>query len=155
MRDVEKPAECLIDQTATETADETTETATDAQRPSLRPLQGRDLFRFAAILSKMGIRQLEGIFDADAVKAAAKDAAKGGSSVEAVGLQVVMDAASVVLANLGRVEADVYALLADLSGLTAENVASLPMGDFTGMVVDVVTADGFRDFFTQVKRLLR
>lgn len=151
MRDAEKPSEGIIDQTATETADETTETATGAQRPSLRPLQGRDLFRFAAILSKMGIRQLEGIFDADAVK----EAVKGGATVEAVGLQVVMDAAGVVLGNLGRIEADVYALLADLSGLTPEEIASLPMGDFTGMVVDVVTADGFRDFFTQVKRLLR
>lgn len=151
MRDAEKPAEGIIDQTATETADETTESATGAQRPALRPLQGRDLFRFAAILSKMGIRQLEGIFDADAVK----EAVKGGATVEAVGLQVVMDAAGVVLGNLGRIEADVYALLADLSGLTPEEIASLPMGDFTGMVVDVVTADGFRDFFTQVKRLLR
>ena len=151
MRDAEKPAEGLIDQTATETADESNETATGAHRPSLRPLQGRDLFRFAAILSKMGIRQLEGIFDAESVR----EAVRGGATVESVGLQVVMDAAGVVLGNLGRIEADVYALLADLSGLTPEEIASLPMGDFTGMVVDVVAADGFRDFFTQVKRLLR
>ena len=119
---------------------------------TLRPLAARDIFRFANILSKIGIEQLQGIFDADSVIKAVKES--GEDAVEAVGVTVVMRAAEIIMRNLPRVESDIYGLLADLSGMTADEVADMPMGDFAGMVVDVLKSEGFRDFFTQARRLL-
>lgn len=122
---------------------------------TLRPLQARDLFKFAAIINKIGIKQFKSVFDSEAVTSAAKEAASGGGSVEAVGVQVIMDAADIILANVGRVESDLYGLLGDLSGMEPSQIETMPLGDFAGMVVDVVKADGFRDFFTQAQRLLK
>lgn len=126
--------------------------ATKETTYTLRPLAARDLFRFSNILSKIGIEQLQGIFDADSVIKAVKES--GEDAVEAVGVTVVMRASEIIMRNLPRVESDIYGLLADLSGMTADEVADMPMGDFAGMIVDVLKSEGFKDFFTQARRLL-
>lgn len=119
---------------------------------TLRPLAARHLFRFSTILNKIGVEQLKGVFDADAVVQAVK--AGGDGAVEEVGVAVVMQAAEIIIRNLPRVESDIYGLLADLSGMTADEVADMPMGDFASMLVDVFKSEGFKDFFTQARRLL-
>ena len=151
MTDAETPSKTTICPAATEQTTEEGTTAAEPRRYALKPLQARHLFRFATILRKIGIDRFKSIFDSEAVVGAVKD----GRSAEDVGMAVVFDALSVIIDNLPKIEGDVYGLLADLSGMTAEDVADLPLGDFTGMLVDVFKADGFKDFFTQAQRLLR
>lgn len=151
MTDAETPSKTLISFAATEQTAEEETTATEPHSHAMKPLQARHLFRFANILKKIGIDRFKSIFDSEAVVGAVKE----GKSVEDVGMTVVFDALGVIIDNLPKIEGDVYGLLADLSGMTAEDVADLPLGEFTGMLVDVIKADGFKDFFTQAQRLLK
>lgn len=152
MRDAEKPSMDVLDGTATAEQHDTEKAAETSYNHAhaIKPLQARHLFRFAIILNKVGIRQFRDVFDGQAVV----DSVKGGASVEDVGVQVVFAALEIVIANLPKVEGDIYGLVADLADMTADEVAELPLGEFTAMLVDVFKADGFRDFFTQAQRLL-
>ena len=153
MGDFEKPVMTVLDGTATAESTAPEKAVTGPYKPAheLQPLQARHLFRFATILKKVGVQRFRTIFDSEAVIEAVKD----GKSAEDVGVQVVFDAIGILVDNLDKIEGDLYGLLADLAGMTADEVAALPLGEFAEMLVDVVKADGFRDFFTQAQRLLR
>ena len=47
---------------------------------------------------------------------------------KAVGVQVVLKIANVVMKNLPSIKGDLYAFLASLTGMTEKDIAELPMG---------------------------
>lgn len=159
MGDAETPKFGVLEGTATAETYEAETAPETAYRPAheLRPLQARDLFAFATILKKIGVRQFQGVLNAEAVKEAI-DAMGDDRSEEAVadvGASVFFEAAGILLENVDRAETDIYRLLASLSGMTAEEVQCLPLGEFADMLVDVFKSPGFGDFFKAASRLLR
>lgn len=126
---------------------------------TLRKLKADDMFLMFGILSKIGFRELGDCFGSADAKEAMKKAFEGGEGqeqqLETVGVAVAFDMADVVLRNLPKCKAEIYALLSALSGMTAAEIAALDMGTFTGMIVDVLRKDEFPDFFTAVKRLFK
>jgi len=48
-----------------------------------------------------------------------------------------------------------YQFLAGLSGMTEKEIAALPLGTFTQMIVDVFKKEEFSDFFQVVSGLLK
>lgn len=126
----------------------------------LRGLVADDMFTMFNIISKIGVKEFKSCFSSDEVKAAVstmktEDGADNGADVVNIGVSIAFDVAGVVLANIGKCKNDIYALLADLSGLKAGEVAKLPMGTFAGMVVDLVKKEEFADFFQGVLKLFK
>ena len=120
----------------------------DEKTLTLRKLCADDMFSMMRLLSKIGVQDIKRCF----VVAAAKNALKGGEDVEGVGMNVALELACLLLEKLPDCKSEIYALLADLSGTKAEEIAALDMGTFTNAVLDLVTAEDFRDFFTAVMK---
>lgn len=129
----------------------------------LRDLQADDLFIVINIVNKIGIREFKACFESDEVKAAVLNMAKDKENSEAdesadvvsIGISVALDIATILLANIGKCKNDIYALLAQLSGLTVGDIAKLPVKTFTGMVIDLVKKEEFADFFQDAVKLFK
>lgn len=132
----------------------------------LRGLMADDMFIMFSIISKIGIKEFKACFESDDVKAAVLNMAKKadengdaeadeGADVVSVGISVALDIASILLANIGKCKNDIYALLANLSGMKAVDIAKLPAKTFTSMVIDLVKKEEFADFFQDAVKLFR
>ena len=121
----------------------------------LRVLTADDIFPMVQILSKVGLKEVKNCFDGEDVKKAIKAMASGENSetnVETVGIAVALDIASVIAENLPKCKDQIYQLLSQLSGMDKKQIAALPMATFIEMIIDVITQDGFKDFFQVVSK---
>lgn len=135
----------------------------------LRGLEADDLFIMVNIISKIGIKEFKGCFESDAVKAAIKtmfeqkknadgDSEKAEADDDgfvSVGISVALDIAAILMANIGKCKNDIYALLANLSGMKEKEIAKLPIKTFTGMIYDLVKKEEFADFFQDAVKFLK
>lgn len=121
---------------------------------TLRMLKADDMFMVLRIINKIGLSELKKCFDGETVRKAIADAGKEQESdlAAAVGMQIMLDVASLVVERLPECRKELYQFLASLSGMKEQEIADLPMGTFAGMVMDVLHKDEFSDFFTQVFR---
>ena len=122
----------------------------------LRGLKATDFFLMTRIVSKMGVKELKGIFENEDTKAIIKDMMEKNngelavSDLTSIGIGATIDVVATVLDHMEACEKDVYKLLSRLSGLTEAEIADLPMDVFGEMVISVINHEGFRDFFTAV-----
>jgi hypothetical protein len=132
----------------------------------LRNLEADDLFIMIGIISKIGIKEFKGCFESDEVKAAITNVAKQKKDADAnedadddvvasIGISVALDIAAILLANIGKCKNDIYALLANLSGVKEKEIAKLPIKTFTGMIFDLVKKKEFADFFQDAVKFLK
>ena len=129
------------------------ETATE-KKYELRRLNASDIFMMSKILSSIGIKEFRKCFDSENIGELVKGT-KTEDAAAKVGAAVMFDIAGIVLDNLPSCEKYVYAFLANLSGLKADEIAALPMAEFAEMVVDVIKKEDFRDFMKVVSRLFK
>ena len=126
---------------------------------TLRSLQGADIFPMSAIIKKIGVKEFKNAFQDEEIKDLVKSINSGEISKDAAanqaGMTVILNIVDVVLGNLPRAEKDIYKFLASLSGMKPDEVAALPMATFTGMVIDVIQKDEFKDFIKVVSRLFK
>lgn len=123
----------------------------------LRELQSKDVFPMLKIISKIGIKEFKQCFESEEMKALAnsmKDE-EGKADVNAVGIAIMFDMASLVIAHIPDCEGDIYQLLSQLSGMKKEQIASLSMAEFAAMIIDVFKQDGFMDFIQVVSGLFK
>lgn len=123
----------------------------------LRSLTADDIFPMFQIISKIGIKEFKSCFETPEVKDAISKVAAGGDNkdINAVGVTVALDMASILVANLPKAKDDIYQLLAQLSGKHKKEIASLPMATFMQIIVDVVRKEEFADFFQVVSTLFK
>lgn len=132
----------------------------------LRNLEADDLFIMINIVNKIGIKEFKGCFESEEVKAAVLNMAKKTDESEAdeadesadvvsIGVSVAFDIATILLANIGKCKNDIYALLANLSGMKDKDIAKLPIKTFTSMVIDLVKKEEFADFFQDAVKLFK
>lgn len=136
----------------------------------LRELQADDLFVVINIVRKIGINEFKACFQSEEVKAAilnmakhtdegedesADDSADDSADVVSIGVSVAFNIASILLANIGKCKDDIYALLANLSGLKVKDIAKLPAKTFMCMVTDLVKKKEFADFFQEATKFLK
>ena len=132
----------------------------------LRNLEADDLFIMIGIISKIGIKEFKVCFESDEVKAAIANVAKQHQDSDAnedadddvvasIGISVALDIAAILLANIGKCKNDIYALLANLSGMKEKEIAKLPIKTFTGMIFDLVKKKEFADFFQDAVKFLK
>ena len=128
-----------------------------AKAYELRELTADDMFPMFQIISKIGIKEFKSCFESEHVKKLAAELASGKASRDelkaTVGVTVAFDIASVILSNLANCKDDIYALLAQLSGMSVKNIGKLPMVTFMQMIVEVIKKKEFTDFFQAAVKL--
>lgn len=118
---------------------------------TLRSLKADDIFMVVRIINKIGFKEMKGCFSSPEVRQAITSAASGkDADLSAVGVTVILEIAGLILEHLPDCKNEIYALLAALSGMKQDEVAQLPTGTFTKMVMDVIKKDEFKDFFRDV-----
>ena len=110
---------------------------------TLRPLRDEDLYPVLAIIGK--------VFPDD-LQAAFVDVVTGEKSVEEVGYDVAYKLCVAVVKNLHTVGDDVYALLADLSGIPADVIRKMKFGTTPKMIWDLYHEVKNLDFFGDASR---
>lgn len=120
----------------------------EEKKITMRKLCTRDLFPMMKIMSKIGIGEFRKCFDS-----AGLPENGGKTDLSVVGMGVMLEAADVLLKNIGACEKDIYSFLADLSGMKADEIPELDLAVFAGMIHELVTKEEFRDFFTAVSKL--
>lgn len=135
----------------------------------LRSLCADDIFPMLKIVSKIGIENIAECFDAkemSEVLETVKTAHEADETEEAsgakedlvatqIGIKVIMKLAGLLMKNLGNIRSDLYKFLAGVSGMSEHEIASLPLGTFAQMIIDIFKKEEFGDFFTVVSGLLK
>lgn len=129
----------------------------NAKAYELRNLTADDVFPMFQIVSKIGIKEFKACFESPDVMKVITGSGEGDKSelIASVGMAVAFDLAGVIMSNLPKCKQDIYLLLSQLSGMTAKDVAELPMMTFFNMIVDVIKKEEFKDFFQVVSKLFR
>ena len=132
--------------------------AVEPEKPyTLKRLQSRDVFPMLRILSKIGVAEMKECFSSPAVAEAIDKAQASGKDADlsSVGVNVVFEIAGVIVNNIPKCEQDIYAFLAQLSGMKAEDIANMDAVVFFEMIVDVIKKPEFKDFMKVVSGLLK
>lgn len=117
---------------------------TMAKNYELRRLKDRDLFPILNIISKVFPDDLATSF----VQVATKE-----KRVEEVGAMAVLKIVLAVLKNMDKVQDEVYALLSDVSGIPAADIAEMEFGTTPMMIWDIVSNEKNAGFFKVLSKL--
>lgn len=131
-----------------ETEEEIAEAAEEVEEEpvsyTLRRLVDRDIFPVLDILGRVLPDELATIF----VQVATKE-----KKVEEVGMLVMMRLIKAICQNIGKVDEELYALLSDVSGIPADELAEMPFGTTPMMLLDIVKNEKNVGFFKVLSKL--
>lgn len=118
------------------------------------------------ILQKIGLKQIREMLTPDKIKELMtamksedkqEDDQKQEEKIDGrtiLGFNLIMEVVGLVLDNLPACESDIYKFIGSVSSLTPEEVADLPLGEFTDIIVRILKDDVFSDFFKAVSKLV-
>ena len=123
---------------------------------TLGKFKATDVFTMATLLSKVGLGKVSDAFGRDTVmEILAKNKGKKGDDVAAItGMQIALQIADVVLANIEKCETEIFKLLSNVSGMTIDEIKDLDAEVFAELIVAVIKMPQFKDFFKAASRLL-
>jgi hypothetical protein len=123
---------------------------------TFRKLNATDTFLMMKIIGKIGVKEFTACVDSKALKEMiASKSNEDADITTAVGISVILGVIDVVLNNLPKCEADIYQMLSNTSNLTIEQVKELDFATFTGMVIEFIKKDEFKDFIKVASRLFK
>lgn len=115
----------------------------------LRPLEADDLFSVMDIIGKVGIDDVKKCFmSVEISKAIAENGNE--DKAAAVGMNVMIELATLLIQKLPLCKKEVYSFLASLTGMKAEEVSKMGLVPFAKLVKDVFQKEEFKDFFQLV-----
>lgn len=115
------------------------------ERPyTLRKLKDSDLFHVLNIFRKVGLKEFKEAFSQTAE----------GKSIHDIGIDVVIDMASIVIANIPMAKAEIYALCSSLSGISEEEIKEMEFGTVPLMIYDAFCEVKNTAFFKVLSKLL-
>ena len=120
-------------------------------RFELRQLTSQDIFPICSLLKKVGLKEIRAAFNTSEIA----ELAKGGKSVEAIGLDIALDLGGVIISSLPSCEKELYAFVSSVSGMKPDDLRDMAMADFLELVIAIIRKDEFRDFFAVARRSLR
>ncbi len=113
---------------------------------TLRPLKDKDLFTVLGIIGR--------IFPDEKIKEAFEIMADNSKTTEDMGVLVAYNLGVSLIHNITTAHDEIYALLADISGIPADQIDEMPFGTGPMMIWDIVMNVGNADFFKAVFRSL-
>jgi hypothetical protein len=129
---------------------------TPVEKPyTFRPLGATDMMPMFRIIGKIGINEFSKCFNSDAVQSIVKNAKGKDTSkiTDAAGIQVVLEVANVIILHLPDCEAEIFRLLASVSGLSVDEIKAFGFVTYTRMLIDFVKKEEFKDFIGVVSEL--
>ena len=115
------------------------------ERPyTLRRLKDRDLFPILGIIGEVFPDDLAKVF----VQLTTKE-----KTVQEVGATAVLKIVLAVLKNMDKVKDEVYALLSDVSGIPAAEIADMEFGTTPNMIWDIISNEKNNSFFKVLSKL--
>ena len=141
----------------------------------MRELRGDDMFSLLAIIGKLDIRDdFVKVFETnveasekvvpmdhqakkptkkeqEALDKAAKEAEK---AVQRRGMEAVANILQKVLLNIKTIKFEINEFLADLTGLTVQEITELGLKEYTGLIVAVFKKPERKDFFSSIASLM-
>jgi hypothetical protein len=136
---------------------ENKETVETVKPYTFRKLSAEDMFLMFRIIKKIGVNEFKKCFEGEALDTLVtgfKNSGGDDKALTAIGVSIGFDAVDLILGNLPKCEKEIYQLLAQVSGMTEDDVKK-DMILFTEMVVDFVKKDEFPDFIKVVSRLFK
>ena len=127
---------------------------------TFRKLSADDMFLMFSILKGIGLKELKQSFDTEQLKELMKvyqeanpDNGKDKALI-ALGVDVALNAADILLGNLPKCKEPLYDLLASVSGMPKDEIRADALL-FTEMVIDFVKKEEFPAFIRVVSKLFR
>ena len=139
----------------------------------LRELKAKDIMPMVNILQKIGLKQIREMLTPDKIKSLMKamksedpepdqqeDPDQQEKQEEKIdgrtilGFNMIMEVVGLILDNLPSCEKDIHKFIGSLADMTPDQVADLPLGEFTDIIVRILKDDGFSDFFKAVSKFL-
>lgn len=121
----------------------------------MRKLCAADMFPMLGLLSRIGIKEIGQCFDTSIIKDVMKRLQDGQDVAEAAGIQVMTEIADVVISHLAVCEKELLALLASVTGKTAEELRNLEISEFIELIIAFIRKEEFMDFFRAVSSALQ
>lgn len=115
------------------------------ERPyNLRNLKDKDLFPLLKLLRELGLREFKEAFSQIAE----------GKSISEIGALVVIDIVDIIIANLTRLENEIYDFWSELSGIPAAEIKEMEFGTLPLMITDTFSGVKNTSFFKVLSKLL-
>lgn len=126
---------------------------------TLRDLEAHDAFAMSKIINGIGVSEFATVFNKDNIRKIASNQAQEIESddemAEAIGIDVFIEIAGIVLKNVGKCEQDLYAFMASLAGIKPRDIEHMPMNEFFDMIVEIVQKHEFKDFMQVASKLFK
>lgn len=128
---------------------------------SMRRLNASDMFLMSSIIGKIGLKELGSCLSEPDIIAAAKgifsksNGTADNSQTVALGISVAMNMAEKILIHLPECQNEVFTLLAQVSGLSQKEIATMDAAAFLYMLIDFIKKEEFQDFIKAASRLMK
>lgn len=124
---------------------------------TLRNPQATDLFVVSKIIKAVGIKNIAECFkseklDAFKAKFSDKDTPMTDNDMSEAGIIIMTEIGELIFDKLDVVENDVFKFMANLSGLTIDDIKTMDIVDFAEMFMDIIKNPKFSDFIEVVLR---
>lgn len=138
--------EAKVDERVEETAEIEEKVDEAIERPyTLRKFKDGDLFPLLQIFKKIGIKDCKEAFI---------QLASGEKTIKQIGILASFDLADILIGNLAKVENELYALYADMSGIPADEIREMEFGTLPLMIIDSFKEVRNTAFFKVLSKLL-
>lgn len=121
----------------------------------LRELQACDVFTMAQIIKGIGIKEFKDAFAAEKFRGIKSNDVAGDEMLRAIGIDVGIELAGIIIGNLPKCDHSVYKLISDLTSITPQEVEHMPFTDFFEIIVEIVKKREFEDFIKVVSKLFK
>ena len=136
--------------------DEIMEAVEEVKPYTLRKLETADVFPMFRLLNKIGFRELK---ENDGLKKTLflfmGGTADGKVDVNALGMDIFFEAASVIFESIPKAETEIYTLLSNVSGVKIDDIKKQPPAVTFEMIIDFCKKEEFKDFFSVVSKLFK
>lgn len=121
---------------------------------TFRRLSTVDLFPVFKVISKLGLKQFQ---ENGGIKTILSRFADGKKDINAteLGIDIFLEITFLVVENLPKCEAEIYALLSQTSDLSVEDIKAQDMSITAEMILDFIRKEEFGDFFKVVSKLFK
>ena len=124
----------------------------------MRELRASELMLVVRIIGKIGIKEFSALVEDDGVKnaiIAAMAQGEGDQDFASIGMTVIFSLADTITRNLPRAEKEIYQLLGNLTNKTPQEISDLRADIFFDLILQLVTKEEFKRFFTVAQRYIR
>ncbi len=132
------------------------ETVEDVKPYTFRKLETADVFPMFKLMNKIGFKELK---DNEGLKKTLflfmGGTANGKVDVNALGIDIFFEAASVLFEAIPKAETEIYTILSSVAGVKVEDIKKQPPAVTFEMIIDFCKKEEFKDFFSVVLKLFK